>query len=106
MKTTHRIMTAVFVGLLSVTTAACTGTSKTESTGEYIDDTVISTKVRASIVADERLSLTQIDVETFKGVVQLSGFVDSPAVKARATQVASGVQGVRNVRNDLIVKGR
>lgn len=84
--------------------AACAGSSTSESTGEYVDDSVISNKVRAEIVGDEDLSLFQIDVETFKGVVQLSGFVDSAATKTRAGEVAAGVSGVKRVQNNLIIK--
>jgi len=91
-------------GLLSGAMTACTSTRTSESTGEYVDDVVISSKVRGEILADKNLKIYQIDVETFKGVVQLSGFVDSSASKARAGQVAAGVTGVTNVRNNLIVK--
>jgi osmotically-inducible protein OsmY len=84
--------------------AACAGSSTSESTGEYVDDSVISNKVRADIVGDKALSLFQIDVETFKGTVQLSGFVDTAATKARAGEVAAGVRGVKRVQNNLIVK--
>ena len=77
---------------------------KKEGTGEYIDDTVITTKVKAAFVADEALKATEINVETFKGVVQLSGFVKSPADIARAADVARGVEGVKSVKNDIRLK--
>lgn len=84
--------------------AACSGTSTSRSTGEYIDDATISNKVRAELIGDKDLNLFQIDVTTYEGVVQLSGFVDSQSAKDRATAVAAGVAGVKEVRNDLIVK--
>jgi osmotically-inducible protein OsmY len=83
---------------------ACNSTPTTESTGEYVDDAVISSKVRADIVADKDLKLSQIDVETFKGTVQLSGFVDTIKTKSYAGSVAGNVKGVRHVSNNLIVK--
>lgn len=84
--------------------AGCAGNGKSESTGEYVDDVVISNKVRAVIIDDEELSLFDIDVETFKGNVQLSGFVDSEAHRDRAGKVARQVEGVTQVTNNLVVK--
>lgn len=84
--------------------AACTSSRTTESTGEYVDDTVITSRVKAALLNDSGPKSFDIGVETFKDVVQLSGFVNSEAVKARASQVAGGVSGVRSVRNNLIVK--
>lgn len=98
------VLALLLVGFLAGSMAACAGSSTSESTGEYVDDSVISNKVRAEIVGDEDLSLFQIDVETFKGVVQLSGFVDSAATKTRAGEVAAGVSGVKRVQNNLIIK--
>jgi len=83
---------------------ACTSSSTSESTGEYVDDAVISNKLRGQLVGDKDLNVFKIDVETYKGVVQLSGFVDTPAAKTRAGTVASGVAGVTQVSNNLIVK--
>lgn len=87
------------IGLL----AACTVVEGRETAGEYIDDATISTRVRAEIVRDPELKLRQINVETFKGEVQLTGFVESPAHAARAVDLARGVPGVRAVRNDIVV---
>jgi hyperosmotically inducible protein len=94
------------VGLLAATTiAACTSSSRTtESTGEYVDDAAITSKVKTALLGDSGLKSFDIGVETYKNVVQLSGFVNSPQVKARATEVAAGVSGVKSVRNNLIVK--
>jgi hypothetical protein len=75
-----------------------------ESTGEYVDDSAITAKVKAAILEDPELKTLQISVKTFKGVVQLSGFVDSKEMVARAGEVAGQVSGVREVKNDLIVK--
>ncbi|SDF02409.1 BON domain-containing protein [Rhodospira trueperi] len=94
----------VLAGLTVGSMAACTSTPSSESTGEYLDDTVISSKVRAAILGDQGLTIFKIDVETYKGVVQLSGFVDSAASRQRAGAVAADVTGVRQVRNDLVIK--
>jgi hyperosmotically inducible protein len=100
-----RNLAAVFL-LVFVAGAAggCAGNSQTESTGEYVDDTAISSKVRAEIIGDEQLSIFDIDVETFKGDVQLSGFVDTEALKERAGTLAREVDGVDSVHNNLVVK--
>jgi osmotically-inducible protein OsmY len=83
---------------------ACASTSKQEGTGEYIDDSVITTKIKSQLAADDFLKSFQISVESRKGIVQLSGFVDSQKAVDKAGQVARGVAGVKSVRNDLIVK--
>ena len=90
--------------VLVVSVAGCAGGKKFESTGEYLDDSAITTKVKTSILGDSRLKLFQISVETFKGVVQLSGFVDSTAAAAKAAELARTVRGVKSVNNSLIVK--
>ncbi len=90
--------------LLAVTIAGCAGGTTHESTGEFLDDSVLTTKVKTSILGDSRLKLLQINVETFKGVVQLSGFVDSANAAARAVELARTVKGVKSVNNSLIVK--
>ncbi|WP_300464552.1 BON domain-containing protein [Desulfobacula sp.] len=84
--------------------AGCAGTHHKESTGEYVDDSVITTKVKAQIFDDPMLKVLQITVETFKGEVQLSGFVNSATASARAVEVAKKVKGVKSVKNSLIVK--
>ena len=75
-----------------------------ESTGQYVDDSVITTKVKTAIFNESTLKTLQINVKTFKGVVQLSGFVDSPQAVAKAGEVAKNVNNVVSVENDLIVK--
>jgi osmotically-inducible protein OsmY len=84
--------------------AGCASTAKEESTGEYIDDSVITTKVKAAFVEDDDLKAAEIKVETFKGVVQLSGFVANPNHVSKATKVAHEVPGVKSVKNDIRVK--
>jgi osmotically-inducible protein OsmY len=104
MKTLHLVVALVLAGLLAGPMAACSSTPTSQSTGEYIDDSAISNKVRGELIADKDLNVFQIDVTTYKGVVQLSGFVDSAAIKERASTVAASVDGVEAVRNNLIVK--
>ena len=90
------MLIAVFLG--------CASTPTRESTGEYIDDSTITTKVKAAIFSDPSLKVFQINVETFKGEVQLSGSVDSDQIVNKAGEVARGIGGVKSVKNDLIVK--
>lgn len=90
-----------FAGMLG-----CASTSSKEGTGEYIDDTVITTKVKAAILNEETLKSAEVNVETFKGVVQLSGFVNSEADIAKAAQVAREVKGVTSVKNDMRLKAK
>ncbi len=90
----------------SIFAGACASTPTSESTGTYIDDATITAKVKAAIVAAPGLSSFETKVETYKGVVQLSGFVNSQSDAQRAAQVAKGVAGVRSVQNNLIVRSR
>jgi osmotically-inducible protein OsmY len=82
----------------------CAATSTQESTGQYMDDTAITTRVKAAIFNDASLKSAEINVETFKGVVQLSGFVNSAADIQRAVSVVQGLSGVRSVKNDMRLK--
>jgi hypothetical protein len=82
----------------------CAATQKHESTGEYIDDSVITTKVKSAIFDEPSLKVFQISVKTYQGVVQLSGFVDSAQSVKKAGEVAGRVEGVKEVKNDLVVK--
>lgn len=90
--------------VLVVSVAGCAGGKKYESTGEYLDDVAITTKVKTSILGDSKLKVMQISVKTFKGAVQLSGFVDSKEVAERAVELSRTVRGVKSVNNSLIVK--
>jgi len=87
-----------------VATIGCHSTHDQESAGEYLDDTVITTRVKAAIIKDEELKASEINVETFKGVVQLSGFVSDRSDIARATEVAEDIKGVVSVKNDIRLK--
>lgn len=93
---------AIVAGL--ALTAACSSGPTRESTGQYIDSAAITTKVKAAILEDPQLKVMQITVETYKDTVQLSGFVDSAATARHATEVVRNVEGVRAVKNDLVVK--
>jgi osmotically-inducible protein OsmY len=99
-----RSFSAVVSGLLVAALVACAPTSKREGTGEYIDDSLITGKVKAALVADPELKATEINVETFKGTVQLSGFVSSPDHIPKAVQLARNIEGVKSVKNDMAVK--
>lgn len=95
------MLIAVFAVMLG-----CASTSKKEGTGEYIDDSVITAKVKAAVLNEPTLKSAEINVETFKGVVQLSGFVNSNADIAKAVSVARGVNGVTSVKNDMTLKSK
>ena len=90
--------------LTIVVASACGSTATKEGTGEYVDDSVITLKVKAAIFNDSTLKVNEINVETFKGVVQLSGFVRSQADIDKAVQVARGITGVKSVKNDMRIK--
>ena len=85
-------------------TGGCKPASTSESTGQFVDDSVITTKVKSALLGDAAVKSFEIKVETLKGVVQLSGFVDTSAQKSAAEKDASAIRGVRDVRNNLIVK--
>jgi osmotically-inducible protein OsmY len=100
-----RIGTALMAALLlGGTVTGCASTAKSESAGEYIDDTAITAGVKAAIVKDPNLKASEINVETYKGIVQLSGFVSSAETVATAATVARSVKGVKSVKNDLRLK--
>jgi len=100
----HRILSFLVCIVLVTVFLGCASTPKREGTGEYVDDSAITTKVKAAIFNDPALKVFQINVETFKGEVQLSGFVDSAQSVKKAGEVARGVGGVKSVKNSLIVK--
>ena len=97
---THCLLLIMLVASL----VACASTSKQEGAGEYVDDSVITTKVKSQLAADDFLKSFQIGVETYKGTVQLSGFVDSQKAVDKAGEIASSVKGVKSVKNNLNVK--
>jgi osmotically-inducible protein OsmY len=98
------IAQSVIAGTLLVSVVACAPTSTREGTGEYIDDSLITSKVKAAFAADPTVKATQVNVETFKGTVQLSGFVDSRESAQRAVELARGVKGVKSVKNDTVIR--
>jgi osmotically-inducible protein OsmY len=90
-----------FMTLALLFSLGCASTPTKESSGEYVDDSVITTKVKAAIFDEPNLKSTEINVETFKGEVQLSGFVSSQSNINRAVEVARGVKGVKSVKNNM-----
>lgn len=104
MKKENVLIRCLLVLMLISALTACASTPGKESTGEYIDDSVITTKVKTLLAADDFLKSFEIGVETYKGIVQLSGFVDSQAAVDKAAQITRGVKGVTSVKNNLIIK--
>ena len=105
MKNPNHVTNAFVAALLLAAIAmGCASTANKEGTGEYIDDSVVTTKVISAIFSDPELKSAEINVETFKGVVQLSGFVTSSADANRAVQVTRGVAGVKSVENVMQIK--
>ncbi len=104
MKKRNIVIHCLVLLMLIATFVACGSTSKQEGAGEYVDDSVITTKVKSLLAADDFLKSFEISVETFKGIVQLSGFVDSQKAIDKAGEIASSVKGVKSVKNNLNVK--
>lgn len=104
MKTKQTLIGSLVLFIVVFALVGCASTSKQASTGEYVDDSVITTKVKSLLAEDDFLKSFQISVETYKGVVQLSGFVNTQAAVDKAGQIARSVKGVQSVQNDLIVK--
>lgn len=104
MKHFVRLFSVSFLILVLLTAIGCGSTQKQEGTGEYLDDTVITTKVKAAILNEPTLKSAEINVETFKGVVQLSGFVSSSTSINKAIEVTKGVAGVKSVKNSMQLK--
>ena len=95
---------AVLIAASALFAAGCGSTSSQSSTGEYIDDSTITTKVKTAIFNEASLKVLQINVETYKSVVQLSGFADSSADISTASKVAQSITGVKSVKNDMRLK--
>jgi hyperosmotically inducible protein len=104
MKNLRNYVTVVLLAFAMVAVVGCAAPAKQQTAGEYIDDTVVTTRVKAAIFDDAELRVNEIKVETFDGVVQLSGFVSSQANINRAGQLVRGINGVKSVKNDMIVK--
>ena len=99
-----KIASTLIAALMLTTVVGCASTATKEGTGEYIDDSAITTSVKAAILNAPTLKVSEINVETFKGTVQLSGFVSSAENIATASSVARSVKGVKSVKNDLRLK--
>lgn len=104
MKQVNKYLSAVFLAVTLASAVGCSSTSTEEGTGQYIDDSVITGKVKAALIEDTLTKATEINVETFKGVVQLSGFVSSQASANKAVELARSVGGVKGVTNDMRLK--
>ena len=104
MKIAQRLITAAFTAAVAITAVGCSSNPTSKTAGEYVDDTMITTKVKAAFAADPTVKATEVNVETYKGDVQLSGFVAEPRDAQRAVEIARGVQGVTSVKNDIRVK--
>ncbi|MGL5633087.1 MAG: BON domain-containing protein [Azovibrio sp.] len=104
MKQLNKYLSAIFLAVTLVFVVGCASTAKQEGTGEYVDDSVITTKVKAAILNEPSLKVAEINVETFKGVVQLSGFVSSREAANKAVELARRVPGVSSVKNDMRIK--
>lgn len=92
---------ALFMTAALLLSLGCASTATKESTGEYIDDSVVTTKVKDAIFREPTLKSSEINVETYKGVVQLSGFVSSQSNMDKAVEIANGIKGVQSVKNDM-----
>lgn len=99
-----KYFSALFLAVMLATLLGCASSSKHESTGGYLDDSVITTKVKTALLNEPKLKSAEISVETYKGVVQLSGFVSSQYDIRRAVEIAQGVKGVKSVNNDMRLK--
>lgn len=101
-----KTISTIIMAVMFATLLGCASTSKQESTGEYIDDSVITTRVKTAVFQEPTLKSAEINVETYKGVVQLSGFVNSAADINKAVEIARSIKGVSSVKNDMRVKGK
>lgn len=96
-----KCFSALIMAFALLLTFGCASTPTQEGTGEYIDDAVITAKVKAAIFSDPGLKSAEINVETYKGIVQLSGFVNSQSDWSKAIEIARGIKGVESVKNDM-----
>lgn len=104
MKKRNTILQLLVLAMIIATFIGCAATPVRESSGEYVDDSVITTKAKSLLVADDFLKSFQIGVETYKGTVQLSGFVNSRKAADKAEEVVRSIKGVQSVKNNLIIK--
>lgn len=101
---TLKYIAALFFTVVLASALGCASSAKHEGTGEFVDDTVITTKVKAAIFNEPTLKAAEINVETFKGVVQLSGFVHDAGDKRKAAEIVQGIKGVKSVKDDIRLK--
>ncbi len=99
-----KYLSATFLALTLLSAVGCASTAKSEGTGEYVDDVMITSKVKAAILGESTLKSAEINVETFKGIVQLSGFISSQTAANKAVELARAVKGVTSVKNDMHIK--
>ncbi len=106
MNSNHRFATLLFAGVMAAMAAGCGSTvpANQETPGEYVSDAWITTKVKAALIDDPRVKATEVNVETFKGVVQLTGFVSTTAAMSEALRLTRGIKGVTSVKNDMRLK--
>jgi hyperosmotically inducible protein len=104
MQLTTRSFTNLIIAVMISSVLGCASTPTQEGTGEYIEDSVITTKVKAAILGESTLKSTEVNVETFKGIVQLSGFVSSTTAENKAVEIARGIKGVKSVKDDMRVR--
>jgi hyperosmotically inducible protein len=97
---------AILLVALPLIATSCASTHTDESTGQFIDSSAITTKVKAKLLADKHVRSLPITVNTYKDTVQLSGFVDNRAQEARAVAIAKQVEGVKTVKDDLVIKSK
>lgn len=98
------LVLATLLAVAAVSSIGCASTRTSEGTGEYVDDTVITAKVKSAFLSEKGLKVAEINVETFKGVVQLSGFIESRSDADRAIGLARAVSGVVSVKDDMRIK--
>lgn len=98
------LVVAAMIAVMAAFATGCSVTSGQESAGEFVDDATITTRVKSRFAEDKTVAATRIQVETLKGVVQLSGFAVSEAEKQRAAQIAASVPGVKQVQNAVVVR--
>ena len=104
MKLIHKYIPMLLMSAVLFAIAACAATDKREATGEYVDDSVITAKIKAAILNTPTLKVAEINVETFKGIVQLSGFISSRQAANEAVEIARGIGGVKSVKDDMRIK--
>ncbi|NND90670.1 MAG: BON domain-containing protein [Granulosicoccus sp.] len=104
MKTVSKVLSVTTLSVVLALSAGCASTATQESTGQFIDSSIVTAGVKTALAQDDLTTLLDVEVETFRDVVQLSGFVDTEEQKMQAGEVASTVDGVREVENNLVVK--